>query len=212
MKTTETEKSAAKTSPEKDNTTKESSMNRDESESKNMMTGGYGRFALMMTISFVIMYAVMFLNVSEFNHIYLSLNRFYMTLLMVAPMAVVMMGLMNGMYKNKRVNAGIIAAGIGVFILALVCLRTQAFVGDGQYMRGMIPHHSSAIMASNHAAISDPEVKKLSQDIIEAQEREIALMKQLLEKTKFSILLRKTILNSSNLLCRQFVRLILKEY
>ncbi len=48
----------------------------------------------------------------------------------------------------------------------------------------MIPHHSSAIMTSTYADLQDPEVKKLSQDIIEAQEREIALMKQLLEKTK----------------------------
>lgn len=148
------------------------------------MRGGYEKFALMMAISFVIMYAVMFLNVSELDHIYLSLNRFYMTLLMVAPMAVVMMGLMRGMYPNKKVNAGIVAAGIIVFILAFVCLRTQAFIGDRQYMRGMIPHHSSAIMTSSHAAIQDAEVKKLSEGIIEAQEREITLMKQLLEKTK----------------------------
>ncbi len=148
------------------------------------MQGNYGKFALMMAISFVIMYAVMFLNVSEFNHIYLSLNRFYMTLLMVAPMTVLMMGLMRGMYPNKKANLGIIAAGVVVFVLTFICLRTQAFVGSRQYMRGMIPHHSSAIMTSSHADLQDPEVKKLSQDIIEAQEREIALMKQLLEKTK----------------------------
>ncbi|MGI8812153.1 MAG: DUF305 domain-containing protein [Pyrinomonadaceae bacterium] len=158
-------------------------------EMKNEMNGGemkgsYGKFGLMLAVSFVIMYAVMFLNVSEFDHIYLSINRFYMTLLMVAPMSLVMMGLMRGMYPNKKANLGIIAAGIVVLILAFICLRTQAFVGDRQYMRGMIPHHSSAIMTSTHADLQDPEVKKLSQDIIEAQEREIALMKQLLEKTK----------------------------
>ncbi|MEP6703466.1 MAG: DUF305 domain-containing protein [Acidobacteriota bacterium] len=148
------------------------------------MKGTYGKFALMMAISFVIMYAVMFMNVSEFDHIYLSLNRFYMTLLMVAPMSLVMMGLMRGMYPNRKANLGILAAGIIVLTLAVVCLRTQAFVGDRQYMRGMIPHHSSAIMTSKHADLRDPAVKKLSQDIIEAQEKEIALMKQLLEKTE----------------------------
>jgi len=148
------------------------------------MEGTYGKFALMMAVSFVIMYAVMFLNVSEFSHIYLSVNRFYMMLLMIAPMSLVMMGVMRGMYPNKKANLGIIAAGTVVLILAFISLRTQAFVGDRQYMRGMIPHHSSAIMTSTHADLQDPEVKKLSQDIIEAQEREIALMKQLLEKTK----------------------------
>lgn len=148
------------------------------------MNGGYVKFALMMALSFVIMYAVMFLKVSEFNHIYLSLNRFYMTLLMVAPMAIMMMGFMRGMYPNKKVNLGIITGAIVIFILAFICLRTQAFIGNRQYMRGMIPHHSSAIMTSSHADLPDPEVKKLSQDIIEAQEREIALMKRLLEKTE----------------------------
>jgi len=153
-------------------------------EMNGEMKGSYGKFALMMAVSFVIMYAVMFLNVSEFSHIYLSVNRFYMMLLMIAPMSLVMMGVMRGMYPNKKANLGIIAAGTVVLILAFISLRTQAFVGDRQYMRGMIPHHSSAIMTSTHADLQDPEVKKLSQDIIEAQEREIALMKQLLEKTK----------------------------
>lgn len=148
------------------------------------MTGDYWKFALMLAISFVIMYGVMFLNVAEFDHIYLSLNRFYMTLLMVAPMAVVMMGFMSGMYKNKKLNSAIMAAGIVVFILALIGLRTQAFIGNRQYMRGMIPHHSSAIMTSRNADLENAEVQKLSKDIIEAQEREIALMKQLLEKTR----------------------------
>jgi hypothetical protein len=151
---------------------------------KDEMKGSYRKFALMTAISFVIMYAAMFFNVSEFDHIYLSLNRIYMTLLMVAPMSVLMMGLMGGMYPNKRANTGIIAAGIVVFVLAFVCLRTQAFIGNRQYMRGMIPHHSSAIMTSSHANLQNPEVKKLSQDIIEAQEREIALMKKLLDKTE----------------------------
>ena len=149
---------------------------------KNEINSNYLKFALMMGASFIIMYAVMFLNVAEFNHIYLSLNRFYMTVLMVAPMSILMMGMMSGMYQNKRLNTGIIAAGIVIFILAFICLRTQAFVGNRQYMRGMIPHHSSAIMTSRHADLQNPEVQKLSGDIIEAQEREIALMKQLLDK------------------------------
>lgn len=156
----------------------------EKNENNEMMAGSYGKFGLMMAISFFIMYGTMFLNVSEFSHIYLSVNRLYMSLLMVSPMAVVMMGLMGGMYKNKKLNWGIIAGGIVVFILAFIGLRTQAFIGNHQYMRGMIPHHSSAIMTSSHAEINNAEVKQLSQDIIEAQEREIALMKKLLETSQ----------------------------
>lgn len=44
----------------------------------------------------------------------------------------------------------------------------------------MIPHHSIAILTSEQAEISDPRVKKLANDIIEAQRREIAEMKALI--------------------------------
>ncbi|MDQ3634335.1 MAG: DUF305 domain-containing protein [Acidobacteriota bacterium] len=151
-------------------------------EHGEIKSGSYGKFALMMATSFVIMYAVMFFNVAEFNHIYLSVMRFYMTILMVAPMAIVMLLFMKGMYKNKKVNIGILAGSVLLFILTFMFMRTQTFIGDTQYMRGMIPHHSSAILTSNNADIQDREVKKLAEDIIKAQEREIALMKQYLER------------------------------
>ena len=80
-----------------------------ENKNSDMKNGSYLKFALMMAASFVIMYAVMYLNVDEFGHVYASLTRVYMTLLMTAPMAVLMISLMGGMYKNKKLNAGIIA-------------------------------------------------------------------------------------------------------
>ena len=47
-------------------------------------------------------------------------------------------------------------------------------------MKAMIPHHSIAIQTSSYAEISDPRVRKLADEIIEAQVREIAEMKLLL--------------------------------
>ncbi len=64
----------------------------------------YKKFLLMLAISFIIMYSVMFLNVDEANHIYLSLTRTYMSLLMVSPMALIMLLMMGKMYPNKKVN------------------------------------------------------------------------------------------------------------
>lgn len=142
----------------------------------------YKMFALMMVISFIIMYSVMFLNVDEGNHIYLSTTRTYMALLMVSPMAVVMMLMMGKMYPNKKINTAVIVGGIIVFGLVLTGLRTQTPIGDVQYMKAMIPHHSSAIMVSKHANIQDPEVKKLSEVIIASQQKEIAEMKAILER------------------------------
>ena len=163
-------------------------MKRDEAKTNEMdagaMMGAYLKFALMMVISFVIMYAAMYLNVDRFEHVYLSLTRLYMTLLMVAPMAIVMLAFMGDMYKDKRLNAAIIGASIFVFVLALVFLRNQTFIGERQYMKAMIPHHSSAILTSKNADLQNPQVQKLSRDIIEAQEREIREMKVLLDKTE----------------------------
>ena len=149
----------------------------------DMKNGSYLKFALMLAISFIIMYAVMFLNVDKFDHVYLSVTRFYMTFLMIAPMAVVMLLFMRDMYKNKKLNLAIIGVSILLFVLTLVFLRTQAFIGEREYMKAMIPHHSSAILTSQEADLRDAEVQKLAREIIEAQEREIDLMRRLLEKT-----------------------------
>ncbi|RZK70365.1 MAG: DUF305 domain-containing protein [Pedobacter sp.] len=142
----------------------------------------YKKFFLMLTISFILMYGIMFLNVDEANHIYLSITRTYMSILMMSAMAVVMLPMMGKMYPNKRLNKIILASAVVVFIAVLTFLRQQTFVGDIQYMKGMIPHHSSAIMTSKNANIKDPEVKKLSEQIIKSQEEEIAQMKAKLKE------------------------------
>jgi uncharacterized protein (DUF305 family) len=142
----------------------------------------YKRFFITLGLSFIIMYGVMFLNVDEIDHVYLSITRVYMSILMVAPMALVMLLMMGKMYPDKRLNNRIIVSGAIIFLVVLVMLRKQFFISDAQYMRAMIPHHSSAILTSKHADIQDPEVKDLSRGIIESQEREIAIMKAKLKE------------------------------
>lgn len=147
-----------------------------------MEKSNYQKFLLMLSISFVIMYAVMFFNVDRFDHIYLSLTRVYMTLLMVSPMAVMMLLLMGKMYVNKKLNLMIHSSAVLVFILSLLFLRTQVGISDRQYMKAMIPHHSSAILTSKNASLEDDEVIELSKQIIKSQEKEIAQMKEALKR------------------------------
>ena len=151
-------------------------------KTEGMKGMSYKHFSIMMLISFFIMYIVMFLNIDDISHFQTSTTRIYMALLMVSPMAVVMMAMMGKMYPNRKTNMGIIIAAIVVFIVTLTALRTQTPIGDVQYMKAMIPHHSSAIMVSKHANIQDPEVKKLSEQIIASQEKEIAEMNQMIER------------------------------
>jgi peptidoglycan/LPS O-acetylase OafA/YrhL len=151
---------------------------------KEKSNSNYKTFGLMMLTSFVMMYGIMFLNIFEIDHLYLSTTRTYMTLLMVSPMAISMLLFMWRMYGNKRVNFTILGVSVLVFCFSLFGLRTQTPIGDVAWMKAMIPHHSSAILTSSNANFKDPEVKKLAQEIIKAQEKEIAEMKAMIERLK----------------------------
>ncbi|WP_339889901.1 DUF305 domain-containing protein [uncultured Flavobacterium sp.] len=151
-------------------------------QNNNSKNNPYPKFALIMAVSFVIMYLVMFLNVAEFDHIINSLTRFYMTTLMIATMAISMLLFMWKMYPNRKMNLGIIAFAVISFFGTLYLLRTQTPINDVQWMKAMIPHHSSAIMTSSNAHFKDAEVQKLADDIIIAQEKEIKQMKEMINR------------------------------
>ncbi len=145
----------------------------------------YTKFILMLAASFVAMYITMYLNTYEIDHVYFSLTRFYMTCLGISCMAVIMWFFMRKMYKNKKKNIAILLGSAIFFVGALGLVRVQKpIVGDVLWMRAMIPHHSIAILTSKRADIKDPEVKKLADDIIKAQEKEIAEMKAMIKRLK----------------------------
>ena len=147
-----------------------------QSSMQSMQRMSYKKLGITVIISFLIMYFIMFLNVDSVEHYHTSLTRIYMALLMVSAMTVLMMLSMGKMYPNKKINTAIIFSSILIFILVLAGLRTQTPISDIQYMKAMIPHHSSAIMVSKHANLTDPDVKKLSMQIIKSQEAEISEM------------------------------------
>lgn len=136
----------------------------------------YLRFAAMIATSTVAMFVLMYLNTYAWAHVVYSETRTYMAILMGATMAVIMMGYMLPMYTNTKANMAIFIGSALVFALTLWLVRSQATIGQSSYMQAMIPHHSIAIMTSKRAQITDPRVRKLADEIIEAQEREIAEM------------------------------------
>ncbi len=156
-------------------------MNSEEEKHNGMKKGNYGRFLIMLGLSFLAMYITMYLNTYEWDHVYFSMTRFYMTCLGISAMAVIMLSLMLKMYKDKKKNIAIFVGSFVLFVSALGLVRAQApIIGDVLWMKAMIPHHSIAILVSERADIQDPEVKKLAEEIIEAQEREIAQMKKII--------------------------------
>lgn len=139
--------------------------------------GMYVRFGLMILTSSIVMYVVMYLNTYSIDHVYWSWTRFFMTMMSAATMTVIMLFFMLGMYRNRRVNAAIVAAAVVLFGAGLYLVRSQSTIGDVAWMRAMIPHHSIAILTSERANIQDPRVRELADSIIDAQRKEIEEMK-----------------------------------
>ncbi len=142
--------------------------------------GNYKRFMAMVGTSTLIMLGLMYLNTYVIDHVFWSETRFWMMFVMGAVMAVVMLAFMWGMYKNKAKNWFIIGVAVVTFALSLFLVRSQTTIDDSDYMSAMIPHHSIAIMTSERAGIEDVRVRKLANDIIRAQRREIDEMRWLL--------------------------------
>ena len=151
--------------------------------SKHANKGKYRTFFMMLACSFVAMYITMYLNTYELDHVWFSLTRFYMVCLGIAAMAVIMWFFMRKMYTDMKKNIAILLGSLVLFLGALFLVRDQkSTVGDVLWMKAMIPHHSIAILTSERADIEDPEVKKLAEEIIKAQRKEIAEMKAMIER------------------------------
>lgn len=146
------------------------------------MKGSYRSFAIELTLDFIIMYLVMYTMIASLDHFYFNLNNVYMTLMMVSPMAILMLVFMRPMYPSKKTNLLIGGAAALVFAVSFWGMRTQAAVGDTEFLRSMIPHHSGAILMCREASLKDPEVLALCDGIVRSQEREIAQMKAILAR------------------------------
>lgn len=149
-------------------------------QQKQMMGMGWGRFAAMIATSTFIMFFLMYQLVYSFDHAMFSLNRLIASLVMGCVMSIVMLSFMWSMYKGMGTKIAVLVVALVLGVSLLFVNRSQLVIGDADFMKSMIPHHSIAINNSRRASISDPRVRKLADEIIAAQVREIAEMKLLL--------------------------------
>lgn len=150
-----------------------------DSKKKNMQ---YRNLLIMSALSFVSMYVLMYSMVNTFGNVYNHLNQVYMAGLMTAPMVVFELVVMGAMYPDKRRNMMIIAAAVVIGIALFAFIRQQTAIGDTQFLRSMIPHHSGAILMCEEATIGDAELQDLCTSIIENQQEEIDQMEQILDR------------------------------
>ena len=143
-------------------------------------SGKWTTFFAMIATSIVTMFVLKYSNVYRFDHIYFSQTRMWMALMMGMAMIVIMLGFMWGMYRTLRTKVLVMIGAIAAFGLFLFLARSQETVDDVAWAKAMIPHHSIAVLTSRRAHISDPRMRALADDIIEAQVREIAEMELLI--------------------------------
>ena len=120
--------------------------------------------------------------VDKISDIQFHINDIYMSLLMCG-WSLILMGIYYIHYK-------ILIIGIIVTLIIMYCIRNQLFIDETQYLKGMIPHHSMAVLMSKKLIEKEnktntfnliPLVKKFINNIIDTQNNEIKFMKTILK-------------------------------
>jgi uncharacterized protein (DUF305 family) len=140
----------------------------------------YLRLAIMAVLSFAAMYVLMYAMVDRLANVFPNVNQAYMAGLMTAPMVIIELLVMGMMYENRTANIAIIAASVVAGLFCWFAIRDQTAIGNVQFVRSMIPHHSGAILMCREATLTDAALQKLCGEIIEGQQREIDQMKTIL--------------------------------
>lgn len=144
--------------------------------------GHYVRLLVMVGLSFLAMYALMYAMVDRFGNVYGSINQAWMAGLMAAPMLVIELLVMGRMYPDKKRNAVLAVGGVVAMIAFWVLIRQQTAVTERQFLRSMIPHHAGAIlMCEERKGRDGVDVQALCAEILASQRDEIQRMKVLLD-------------------------------
>ncbi len=153
-----------------------------EENNPNHSLAMYKRFAVMAVAMFAAMYFIMYAMIDGLNNLIPNINNLYMTLLMVSAMLIIELLIMKGMYQNKKINWAIITFSLAISIFSWFGIREQINVGDKEFVKGMIPHHAAAVLMSEKAKLTDPELIELQKNILETQAKEIEFMKRKLKE------------------------------
>ena len=142
----------------------------------------YRMLAISSVVMLALMYLIMFTMIYSVGEFIQNINFFYMAIMMATPMTLMMPLMMGSMYPDRKMNLAVYAGCTLLFVLAFIGIRTQALVGDTQFLRSMIPHHSGAVLMCERAKIRDPEIEALCGQIIQSQKEEIDQMKDILAR------------------------------
>jgi len=136
----------------------------------------------MMIGSFIIqMFVMSFIMTNAASNITFSRGKFYMSVIMA-----VLMGLLEVSMFDYHMKTFSVFYYLSLFFMLVVFIylyRNQVYIEDKDYLEEMIEHHSMALLTSDEILqkTKSERVKKLAENIISTQEKEIAYMRQLLK-------------------------------
>ena len=136
----------------------------------------------MMIGSFIIQIIVMSgIMTNSYKNITFSLGKFYMSVIMA-----LLMGILEVLMYDNHMNTLSVYyyLSLGFLLVTFIYLyRNQIYIEDKDYLNEMIEHHSMALLTSEEILqkTNSERVKKLAENIISTQEKEIEYMRQLLD-------------------------------
>jgi hypothetical protein len=142
----------------------------------------YRLLLVMATLHFAAMFVLMYSMVNTAADVYPNFNQFFMAGTMTAPMLLLELVLMRSMYRHRQFNAVVAVASVVVLVAFFLAIRFQSGIGDRQFLKSMIPHHSGAILMCREANLGDPEILALCRSIAEGQQQEIDQMRAILQR------------------------------
>ena len=135
----------------------------------------------MMIGSFIIQIIVMSgIMTNSYKNITFSLGKFYMSVIMA-----LLMGILEVLMYDNHMNTLSVYYYLSLFFVLVTFIylyRNQVYIEDKDYLNEMIEHHSMALLTSEEILqkTNSERVKKLAENIISTQEKEIEYMRQLI--------------------------------
>ena len=142
------------------------------------------KLSLMTLLSFIAMYFLMYSMINTIANLIPSVNQVYMAGSMTTAMVAIELIVMGSMYRNKAARYALIAASVVLTIVLVLFTRYQTAIGDRDFLRSMIPHHSGAILMCANENFRDPEILALCEKISSGQQQEIDQMNAIRERLR----------------------------
>ena len=136
----------------------------------------------MMIGSFIIeMIFMSSIMTNSYKNITFSVGKFYMSVIMA-----LLMGLLEVLMYDIHMSVISLYYYLSLFFMLSVFIylyRNQIYIRDKDYLEEMIEHHSMALLTSEEILqkTESERVKKLAENIITTQEKEIDYMKELIK-------------------------------